>query len=264
MARKRMFDTEIITQDSFLDLPMESKALYFLLGMEADDEGFVNPNKVLRLYGGTRDGIKVLMAKEYIIPFKSGVVVITDWNTNNWLDKRRAKSTIYLKEKTQLKLDKNTNKYVVAKPMLSECLESIEESSIEEYRVEESSSSNKEVDIITTTTTEKNIFEFLEENFGRTISPIEYKKIIEWENHFNEEIIKYAIEECCLNNAKTMSYLNTILNDWKSKGFTKLSEVKNRSKKSTEVLIVLQAHKIEKASLEEKEEMEELLKEFKK
>jgi DnaD/phage-associated family protein len=270
MARKRMFDTEIITQDSFLDLPMESKALYFLLGMEADDEGFVNPNKVLRLYGGTRDGIKVLMAKEYIIPFKSGVVVITDWNTNNWLDKRRTKSTIYLKEKTQLKLDKNTNKYVVAKPMLSECLESIEESSIEENSIEEnsieenSSSSNKEVDIITTTTTGKNIFEFLEENFGRTISPIEYEKIIEWENHFNEEIIKYAIEECCLNNAKTMSYLNTILNDWKSKGFTKLSEVKNRSKKSTEEPIVLQEHKIEKASLEEKEEMEELLKEFKK
>src|SRR5574344_1311232 len=172
MARKRMFDTEIITQDSFLDLPMESKALYFLLGMEADDEGFVNPNKVLRLYGGTRDGIKVLMAKEYIIPFKSGVVVITDWNTNNWLDKRRANSTIYLKEKTQLKLDKNTNKYVVAKPMLSECLESIKENSI---------SNNKKEDINKTTTTGKNIVEFLEENFGRTISQIEYKKIIEWE-----------------------------------------------------------------------------------
>lgn len=234
MARKRMFDTEIITQDSFLDLPMESKALYFLLGMEADDEGFVNPNKVLRLYGGTQDGIKVLIAKEYIIPFKSGVVVITDWNTNNWLDKRRSKNTIYLEEKTQLKLDKNTNKYILAKPMLSECLESIEESSIEEYRVEESSSSNKEVDIITTTTTEKNIFEFLEENFGRTISPIEYEKIIEWEKHFSEDIIKHAISESCLNNAKTMNYLTTILQDWKSKGFTKLSEIEDRNKNKKE------------------------------
>lgn len=262
MARKRMFDTEIITQDSFLDLPMESKALYFLLGMEADDDGFINPNKVLRLYGGTQDAIKVLIAKEYIIPFKSGVVVITDWNTNNWLDKRRTKSTIYLKEKSLIKVDKNSNKYVLAKPMLSECLESIEESSIEEYRVEESSSST-EVGIITTTT-EKNIFEFLEENFGRTISPAEYEKIIEWENVFTEEIIKHAISECCLNNAKTMSYLITILQDWKIKGFTKLSEVKNRSKKDTEEPIVLQEQKIEKSTVEEKEEMEELLKEFKK
>lgn len=234
MARKRMFDTEIITQDSFLDLPMESKALYFLLGMEADDDGFINPNKVLRLYGGTQDAIKVLIAKEYIIPFKSGVVVITDWNTNNWLDKRRTKSTIYLKEKSLIKVDKNTNKYVVAKPMLSECLESIEESSIEEYRVEESSSSNKEVDIITTTTTEKTIFEFLEENFGRTISPIEYEKIIEWEKHFSEDIIKHAISESCLNNAKTMNYLTTILQDWKSKGFTKLSEIEDRNKNKKE------------------------------
>ena len=79
MARKRMFDIEIINQDSFYELPMDAKALYFLLGMEADDEGFINPKKILRLYGGTEDSIKILIAKGYLIPFKSGVVVITDW-----------------------------------------------------------------------------------------------------------------------------------------------------------------------------------------
>ena len=79
-----MFDLEIINQDSFLDLPMESKALYFLLGMEADDEGFINPKKVLRLYGGTEDSLKVLIAKNFIIPFSTGVIVITDWKRNNY------------------------------------------------------------------------------------------------------------------------------------------------------------------------------------
>ncbi len=91
MARKRMFDTEIINQDSFLDLPMEAKALYFLLGMEADDEGFVSPKKVLRMYGGTEDSVKILILKNYLIPFKSGVVVITDWKRNNYLDKTKVK-----------------------------------------------------------------------------------------------------------------------------------------------------------------------------
>ena len=41
MARKRMFDYEIINQDSFFDLSMEAMAIYFLLGMHADDEGNV-------------------------------------------------------------------------------------------------------------------------------------------------------------------------------------------------------------------------------
>ena len=79
-----MFDLEVINQDSFFDLPMEAKALYFLLGMEADDEGFVSPKKILRLYGGTEDSLKILAIKEFIIPFKTGVIVITDWKRNNY------------------------------------------------------------------------------------------------------------------------------------------------------------------------------------
>ena len=123
MASKRMFDKEVITLDSFLDLPMEAKALYFLLGMEADDEGFINPKKVIRLYGGTEDSIKILILKGFIIPFESGVVVITDWKRNNWLDKRRIKETIYVDEKSQINYNEMTNKYeylASAKQMLRE------------------------------------------------------------------------------------------------------------------------------------------------
>ncbi len=135
MARKRMFDIEIVNQDSFLDLPMEAKALYFLLGMEADDEGFVNPRKVLRLYGGNYDSVGLLVAKGYLIPFKSGVVVITDWKRNNYLDRNRITATIYQEEKKLLTYNENTEKY--------ECLTNVKQMlnqySIEEYRREESS-----------------------------------------------------------------------------------------------------------------------------
>lgn len=146
MARKRMFDLEIINQDSFLDLPMESKAIYFLLGMEADDEGFVAPKKVLRLYGGTEDSLKILIAKNFIIPFSTGVIVITDWKRNNWLDSRRIKNTIYQEEKTQITYNPVSEKYEFngclanAKPMLSE--NSIEENRLEENSIEENSIDN--------------------------------------------------------------------------------------------------------------------------
>lgn len=135
MARKRMFDLEIINQDSFLDLPMESKALYFLLGMEADDEGFVAPRKVLRLYGGTEDGLKVLIAKNFIIPFNTGVIVITDWKRNNYLDKNKVKETIYQDEKKQLTYNNETEKY----ESLTKVKQKLNQYSIEEYSIEENS-----------------------------------------------------------------------------------------------------------------------------
>lgn len=104
MASKRMFDKAIIDTDRFMDLPISGKALYFLLGMEADDEGFVSPKKVQRIHGGNDDDIKILVAKNFVIPFDSGIVVITDWNTNNYLNSTRVKPTQYQEEKSQLTL----------------------------------------------------------------------------------------------------------------------------------------------------------------
>ncbi len=132
MAQKRMFDKAIIDTDKFMDLSMSSKALYFLLGMEADDEGFVSYKKVMRIHGGNEDDIKILQVKEFIIGFASGVVVITDWNKNNYLDKNRIRETEYQKEKSQLLLTES------GQYELNIGSTSIEESSIEQSRIGES------------------------------------------------------------------------------------------------------------------------------
>lgn len=131
MAQKRMFDKAIVDTDTFMDLSMTAKALYFLLGMEADDEGFVSYKKVMRIHGGNDDDIKILILKNFIIHFDSGVVVITDWNSNNWLDSRRTRPTVYQNEKAQLYLTES-KKYV-----LSNGLESIEEYRVEEKSIEQ-------------------------------------------------------------------------------------------------------------------------------
>ena len=99
-----MFDKAIIDTDKFLNISLTAKALYFLMGMEADDEGFVSPNKVLRLYGGEYGDIKNLIDAGFVIPFQSGVVVLTHWNENNYLDKNRIKPTQYQSEKKMLAL----------------------------------------------------------------------------------------------------------------------------------------------------------------
>ncbi len=123
-----------------MDMPMPTKALYFLLGMEADDEGFVSPKRVMRIYGGNEDDLKVLIAKNFVIQFKSGVVVITDWKKNNWLDSRRIKETIYQNEKKLLALRKD--KYQLLSSGLADVKpeeKRIEEKSIEENRIDECS-----------------------------------------------------------------------------------------------------------------------------
>ena len=83
---------------------------------------------------------------------------------------------------------------------------------------------NEEGDIIGTTTT--NIYSFLEENFGRTISSLECEKLDSWMKEFNEEIVKHAIELSVMNNAKKFSYIEGILRNWKASGYKTLEDIK--------------------------------------
>lgn len=112
-----MFDKGLLETDAFMDMPMPTKALYFLLGMEADDEGFVSPSRVMRIYGGNADDLKVLIAKKFVIQFESGVIVITDWKKNNWLDSRRVKKTVYEAEKALI--SESNEKYILLSDRLA-------------------------------------------------------------------------------------------------------------------------------------------------
>ena len=86
MADRRMFAKTIIDSDSFLDMPLSTQALYFHLSMRADDDGFINnPKKVQRMIGCSEDDLKLLVAKNFIIPFESGIVVIKHWKIHNYI-----------------------------------------------------------------------------------------------------------------------------------------------------------------------------------
>jgi len=135
MAQKRMFDRAIIDTDRFMDLGMSAKAMYFLLGMEADDEGFVSFKKVLRIHGGNEDDVKLLIAKSFLLAFPTGVVVITDWNKNNYIDKNRMKPTEYLHERKMLGLTQD-GKYEFNNGLTSIVESSIESVSKETHLIE--------------------------------------------------------------------------------------------------------------------------------
>lgn len=108
MAERRMFAKTIIDSDAFLDMPLSAQALYFHLSMRADDDGFINNLKKLqRMVGCADDDMRLLVAKAFIIPFESGVVVIKHWRINNYIRNDRYKPTNYTEEMAQLQVKEN-------------------------------------------------------------------------------------------------------------------------------------------------------------
>lgn len=108
MAERRMFAKSIIDSDSFVDMPTSSRLLYYDLSMRADDDGFVNsPKKIMRMTGASDDDLKLLVAKKFLIPFESGVVVIKHWKIHNYIRNDRYKGTIHLEEKALLSTTEN-------------------------------------------------------------------------------------------------------------------------------------------------------------
>lgn len=130
---------------------------------------------------------------------------------------------------------------------------------------------DKDIDYInnnnsgTPTVHQKSLFDVVEENFGRTLNPIEYEEISKWEDN---ELTRYAIKEAILNNARGVKYINTILASYKAKNILTVEEAikdKERYKKSKEPTPEWLDKKVEKkeASEEEKKEIEAMLSEFK-
>jgi len=122
MAERRMFAKTIIDSDAFIDMPISARLLYYDLAMRADDDGFVNaPKKIMRFVGASMDDMNVLIARQFLIPFESGVVVVRHWLIHNYIRKDRYNPTVFKEEKTLLCQDENgayNERSTVGQPMV--------------------------------------------------------------------------------------------------------------------------------------------------
>ncbi len=110
LAERRMFSKTIIDSDEFLDMPLSAQALYFHISVRADDDGFVNNiRKIQRIIGAADDDFRILCSRGFIIPFDTGIVVITHWRIHNYIRSDRYKSTVYLYERNMLYLTENNS-----------------------------------------------------------------------------------------------------------------------------------------------------------
>ena len=120
MAERRMFSKKVTNGDKFISLSNGAQALYFHLAMNADDDGFCDEISIcmFRSHAGTQD-FESLIKSGYIYQFESGVIVITDWETNNLIRKDRYTETIFTEEKDQYKELTSNHRLTTGQPSVN-------------------------------------------------------------------------------------------------------------------------------------------------
>ena len=81
-------------------------------------------------------------------------------------------------------------------------------------------------------TNDTNIYEIIEKEFGRTLSPMEYEIIKAWlEQNISEELIREAIKEATFNGVSNLRYIDKILYEWGKAGIKNSRDVEENRKK---------------------------------
>ena len=212
MAQKRMFSNDVISNDNFIEMPDSSQNLYFHLSMNADDDGFVsNYKSVMRMLGKKEDDLKVLLGKQFILPFENGVLVIRHWRLNNYIQKDRYKETIYKEEKAQLTID-NNNVYNLD----TNCIHSIDKISIDKISIDKISIYVEIIDYLNNKTNSnyrydgKKTKDLIKARMNEGFTLDDFKRVIDnkvnsWGN--DEKMVKFLRPETLFSN-KFESYLN--------------------------------------------------------
>ncbi len=72
----------------------------------------------------------------------------------------------------------------------------------------------------------KNLYDQFEQEFGRTLSTMEYEIINGWLNgEFTEEMVLLALKEAVYNGVTNLRYIDKILYQWKKKGLKTKADV---------------------------------------
>lgn len=115
-----------------------------------------------------------------------------------------------------------------------------------------------------------NIYDFLQKELGRILSPTEIEKVKEWEDN---ELTRYAVKVAILNGAYTINYIDTIIYNWQKLGIKSISQAQEETKRHRNKKISKKTDykpewfdvdiKKEEIKINENNEMEKLLKDFK-
>ena len=233
MANKRMFSVDVTETDAFLEMPLTAQALYFHLGMRGDDDGFVsNPRSIVRVSGCSESDLATLAQSGYIITFRSGVIVISDWKVNNYLRGDRYKTTVFQNELSMLEETAN-KRYVLAHGAKRSTVGIPNDNQVAtQYRVEKS-----RVAVVDKTTAAAagsridpdlaKIVQQYEQTIGH-FPRSALDKLQGYRSSIPTEVICKAFDEAAESGHRSWKYVNGILKSWQADGVRTLGDVETR------------------------------------
>ncbi|CAI3345804.1 DnaD domain protein [Enterococcus cecorum] len=245
-----MINKRIIVSDTFLDMPLSAQALYFHLNAIADDDGFIeNPNSFKRMIGDSNDDLKILIAKQYILPFESGVVVVKHWLIHNYIRRDRYNETMHVEEKKKLQINEDkTYSYYEGIPLVNQpttngipMVDTGKDRTGKDRTGKDNNNTKQDENILESspqdeqaTSSLSSLFEFWESNGFGMLAPKTRQDLAYWVKDFQEigateqeaiELIQEALNLAINANARRYNYVNGILKNWEAKRYTNVKQV---------------------------------------
>ncbi|MGG5369521.1 DnaD domain protein [Enterococcus sp. AZ196] len=261
MANRRMFSKDVVDSDRFLDMAPTAQNLYFHLGMHADDDGFVSsPKKVKRACSATDDDLKMLEAKNFIIAFENGVIIISEWKLNNYIQKDRYTPSIHLSEKEHIITTENRTYKYVDTPCIQDVSDSdtqysIEQSSIDQFSKGQISREQRSIeqdskDKASLEDSEKNAYAVGFSSFSLNDCLAYYVETFDAvgdidRNTLNRLGERYGFDFLYEAMTKTafredvkspLAYITALLKEWQEKGFTTVDDIQDEQEAFNEQL----------------------------
>lgn len=257
MAERRMMAKSVIETDHFMDMPMSSQCLYFHLLLRADDDGFIkNPSAIRREVGCGEDDMKLLVAKQFILPFDTGVIVIRHWKIHNYIRKDMYHPTECQAERGLLTGGADKTAYapkegvqiqernVIVTDSLQDCNGIVTDASqaCNDHVTDSSQSCTEPVSIgkvrlgkvnTTTTTTRaregedsdidqglSRVVKLYADNINPSYGPIESEKLLMLYDRYHSKWLEAAIIEAAESSMRpSVKYIEAILERWERDGF---------------------------------------------
>ena len=171
------------------------------------------------------DDIKLLIAKNFIIPFESGVVVIKHWKIHNYIRMDRYKETLYKEEKSQLVTDKS-KEYILGRPDDIPLVDQrLTQDRLGKDRLGKDNIPTKE-ECVNKYVSEKLSFmsKLYQKNIGMA-NGIVGEWLIDISNQIDVDLFKKALEICTEKGKLNFGYLKGIIKNWLDINITSLEQL---------------------------------------
>jgi len=250
-----MFSKRIIGSARFLRMPGSTQALYFHLGMAADDDGIVEAYPIMQMVNASEDDLRLLAAKGFVKVLNEDLVTyILDWQENNKIRADRKVNSIY----------KDLLLQVMPETPLIEPRQRADRARPDIVQDNHGTTTGHKRDVPRTTTGQPMdnhgtqtgphrigkdrigkdsiyaaaasahtredpqdqdgpdhgaVFRAFSDNIHPVTGEIERDKLTDLTDEYGAHWVTSAIEEAALSNGRSLRYITTILERWRRDGF---------------------------------------------